>query len=355
MSQSPRRSRYGAAASPARTTSPLSSPPSRLLRLVGDGRPERGQHGVGGLPDPRSGGRDDRRRDPGMHPVGHQPPVLAVARPATGPPRPRPARRRPAPRAAARRGRVTGSLQPPPQVRPGRLDDDRLPVAVLQAGQELRHQPRLRRQHRQRGRPSSRPGRPGTGPGPGRWRRPGRTPQVRCPSAACLRGRRAARPAGPGRPRPRRPAPAASGCPCTTRSTRRTRSRSRVRVRGGRRIATGPSSACSRPRRFGSSRASATASSSDSACTGSVTPPAPRPAGDDPAGQDQPGLAVVAGQRGDQRLPARVAPAPVRGEQGFQVVQHEQHAAVLHHPPQPRQERLAARPPSRCAPAMAKP
>ena len=62
------------------------------------------------------------------------------------------------------------------------------------------------------------------------------------------------------------------------------------------------------------------------------------PGGRDAAGQDDPGLPAMAGQRGHQRLPPRVPPGPRGGEQGLQVVQYQQDPGLFQQSPQPRGE-----------------
>ena len=127
------------------------------------------------------------------------------------------------------------------------------------------------------------------------------------------------------------------GWPCTTCSTRRTRSRSAATAASPAR--TGPASACSRPRRPGSSRASATDSARSRACTGSASTLSPSPAGGMRLvriTRDSPPWPVSAAISGSHRGSRQV---PARGEQGFQVVQHQQNPGIFQQPPQPRGER----------------
>ena len=191
MCQSPRRSRYGAAASPARTTRRLSSPPSRSCAWSATAFQNAASSASAASRTPRRR-RRDRRRDPRMHPVPPLRPAVprepGAARRGRPQVRPRRGRRPRAPRAAARAGGSPGRSEPPPQVRPGRLDH------VRAAGRRPPGRPRTRPAAGppEAGPPgrwsSSRSGRLGTGPGPGCWRRRGRTPPA-CPGRGLLGGR----------------------------------------------------------------------------------------------------------------------------------------------------------------------
>ena len=233
-------------------------------------------------------------------------------------------------------GRVAGLAEAPPQVGPVGVDDPGLPVVFFEAGQELGHQP---------GR-GGEPGQGGGGPGGegvqelGGVQGGGAVAEERVQDLAACRGLGGVELGGePGR------VGGGGGVgefhqlgvalhhvqhPADQVPVGRHR-----RLTGSR---TGPASACSRARRPGSSRASATDSARSRACTGSASTLSAEPGGRDAAGQDHPGLPAMAGQRGHQRLPPRVPPGPGRGEQGFQVVQHQQDPAVFQQPPQPRDE-----------------
>jgi hypothetical protein len=152
-----------------------------LAGLLGDRIPEGGKLGVGRLPHRLAGLCRDRRRDPGMHPVSHRHrPVprtdlvfssylipgsgrirrtsltrisgtglilrirqLIGAR-GSDPLRLDERRGGQVVKQWPGRGRITGTVQPSPQIRPVGFNHIRHPVAVLHAGDELRHQPRFR-------------------------------------------------------------------------------------------------------------------------------------------------------------------------------------------------------------------
>ena len=229
-------------------------------------------------------------------------------------------------------GRVAGLAEAPPQVGPVGVDDPGLPVIVFEAGQELGHQP-------------GRVGESvhgGGGPGSQGVQELGGVQgggavaeeRVQDPAACCcLGGVELGGRAGPGRRAAASASSISLGWPCTTCSTRRTRSRSR---RHRRLIGSGPARRRRAAGRAGrAARGPAPRTRPGPGRAPAAPAPIPEPGGRDAAGQDHPGLPAMAGQRGHQRLPPRVPPGPGGGEQGFQVIQHQQDPGLFQQPPQP--------------------